>query len=67
MVALAAVVTLFVSHCGMRGGKARRNVVHITIDTLRADYVGCFGAPGARTPELDELAADGTIFTQATS
>ena len=42
----------------------------ITIDTLRADFVGVYGAP-AGTPELDRLAAEGiwveTAFTPTPS
>ena len=37
----------------------------ITIDTLRADHVGCYGDKQVSTPALDGLAADGVRFTQA--
>ena len=37
----------------------------ITIDTLRADHVGCYGYKQVETPALDALAADGVRFTQA--
>jgi arylsulfatase A-like enzyme/Tfp pilus assembly protein PilF len=37
----------------------------ITIDTLRADHVGCYGYKQVSTPALDGLAADGVRFTQA--
>ena len=43
----------------------RRSVVLVTIDTLRADHVGAYGAEGVRTPNLDALAAAGTRFDQA--
>ena len=42
--------------------KAPPNVVLITIDTLRADHVGCYGDHDARTPNLDALAHDGVLF-----
>ena len=42
-----------------------RHVLLITIDTLRADHVGAYGAPGARTPVLDGLARDGVRFERA--
>ncbi len=42
-----------------------RNVVLITIDTLRADHVGAYGSQRARTPALDALAASGTLFERA--
>jgi choline-sulfatase len=41
-----------------------RNVVLVTIDTLRADHVGAYGGR-ARTPALDALAAGGTRFERA--
>jgi choline-sulfatase len=42
-----------------------RNVVVITIDTLRADHVGAYGHHAARTPTLDTLAHAGVRFDQA--
>ena len=44
---------------------AARNVVVITIDTLRADRIGAYGYAAARTPVLDALAAGGTRFDRA--
>src|ERR1043165_8288993 len=44
---------------------ARLNVFLITIDTLRADRVGCYGAKQVKTPNLDAIAAQGVRFTQA--
>jgi Flp pilus assembly protein TadD len=41
--------------------------VLITIDTLRADHVGAYGYARARTPTLDGLAANGTLFERAYS
>jgi tetratricopeptide (TPR) repeat protein len=40
----------------------RWNVVLVTIDTLRADHVGVYGAGRAQTPAIDALAADGVRF-----
>jgi choline-sulfatase len=40
-------------------------VVLITIDTLRADHVGAYGAGLARTPALDRLARRGVRFDAA--
>jgi arylsulfatase A-like enzyme/Flp pilus assembly protein TadD len=37
----------------------------VTLDTLRADRLGCYGHAGAETPALDELASDGVLFEQA--
>ncbi|MGH7789464.1 MAG: sulfatase family protein [Candidatus Binatia bacterium] len=46
------------------GGGARPNVLLITLDTLRADRLGCYGGP-AGTPHIDRLAAEGTLFEDA--
>jgi arylsulfatase A-like enzyme/tetratricopeptide (TPR) repeat protein len=43
----------------------RPNVLLLTIDTLRADRVGAYGARTARTPALDRLAAEGLRATNA--
>ena len=43
----------------------RPNVILITIDTLRADRLGCYGHKGGLTPNLDRLAQNGIRFEQA--
>ena len=45
--------------------KSSPNVVLITIDTLRADHLGCYGYQQIKTPNIDGLAADGALFTRA--
>jgi arylsulfatase A-like enzyme/Flp pilus assembly protein TadD len=45
--------------------RAVRDVVLITIDTLRADAVGFDGNTQGTTPNLDRFAAEGRVFTQA--
>jgi len=45
--------------------KPALNVVLITIDTLRADHVGCYGYKQIKTPNIDGLAADGVRFERA--
>ncbi len=40
------------------------NLVLITLDTTRADHLGAWGWPHARTPNLDALAARGTRFAR---
>ena len=45
----------------------RPNLLLVTIDTLRADHVGVYGASSARTPTLDALAGRGVRFAQAQS
>jgi arylsulfatase len=39
------------------------NVILVTIDTLRADYVHCYGNATMLTPTLDRLASEGVRFS----
>lgn len=48
-------------------GVDRPNVVLITLDTTRADRLGCYGYAPARTPNIDALARRGVLFSQAAS
>lgn len=43
----------------------RWNVLLITIDTLRADKLSCYGGKRIKTPNIDGLARRGTLFTRA--
>ena len=69
--ALIALVLLTCAACGGRNEPAAssipsaRNLVLITIDTLRADRVGAYGYVRARTPAFDAVAKKGARFTHA--
>ena len=39
-----------------------RNVVLISLDTTRADHLGCYGHTGSTTPHIDAVAAEGVLF-----
>jgi len=70
---LIAFLTAFLSHTGTAlsmGTKPKLkkhdyNLLLITIDTLRADHLGCYGYKEIKTPHMDTLASEGVIFTQA--
>jgi choline-sulfatase len=49
------------------GAAAGYNVVVLTLDTTRADHIGCYGYAPAATPRLDGLAARGLRFADAVS
>ncbi len=44
-----------------------RNLLFVVVDTLRADHVGLYGYPRDTTPNLDRLAEDSLVFSQAIS
>lgn len=43
------------------------NIVLITVDTLRPDHLGCYGYKRNTSPNIDKLAKEGVLFTQAIS
>jgi len=47
--------------------KPRWNVLLVTFDTTRADFIGSYGKETANTPTLDGMAARGVLFEQALS
>ncbi len=63
--ALAVALTLL-SGCGRRP-EPPRNLVLVTIDTLRADRLGCYGADDVETPNLDRMAREGAMAERATA
>lgn len=72
LVAAAAAVTTLLGAWWWQSrpapGPAARDlpdVLLVTIDTLRADHLGCYGNRDAATPVLDALAARGVRFADA--
>ncbi len=66
LVPLAA-LALLASGCGRSEEEAEpafRHVILISLDTLRADYLGCYGNAEVRTPAIDALAREGIRFEQ---
>jgi arylsulfatase A-like enzyme len=47
--------------------QSKPNVVLITIDTLRADHLGCYGYKQSTSPNLDRFAKEGVLFQNAYS
>lgn len=46
---------------------ARPNVILVSIDSLRADHMGCYGYGRRTTPNVDALAREGVLFEQHVS
>lgn len=44
---------------------AKRNIILITVDSLCADHLGCYGYPESISPNIDNLARESILFTQA--
>lgn len=65
LLAAAFVVTaVFLLTCQFKKG-SDFNVVLITIDTLRADHLGCYGYARNTSPFIDYLAENGVLFQNA--
>jgi arylsulfatase A-like enzyme/Tfp pilus assembly protein PilF len=50
---------------GLGAESVEPNVVVITIDTLRADHLGCYGDRSIQTPNIDALSRSSARFTHA--
>src|SRR6266508_1756941 len=61
---LGALVALGVNPAQSEKAGAR-NLVLITIDTLRPDHLECYGYKLVRTPRINSLAADGVLVEKA--
>ena len=62
-----AVAALACLACGSAQWPQLRSLVLISIDTLRADRLGCYGYERDTSPHIDGLAAEGVRFTNAAS
>jgi arylsulfatase A-like enzyme len=47
--------------------RSGRGIILISIDTLRADHLGCYGYSVGTSPTIDALAKKGVVFTNAMS
>jgi len=62
---LAGLIVLGSCKSGSPPPSRRLNVLLVTIDTLRADRVGCYGYSKIETPNLDQIARQGVLFENA--
>jgi len=54
-------LALLICGCSPSFHEGPTSVLLVTVDTLRADHVGCYGGK-VPTPHLDRLASEGSIF-----
>jgi len=64
---LCALVAPACSSGSSDAGPAARNLILISVDTLRSDRLGSYGFERGTSPTLDGLARDGVRFTSVTS
>jgi arylsulfatase A-like enzyme len=48
-------------------GRQQGPIILISIDTLRADHLSCYGYAKQTSPQIDRLAADGVLFAHTAS
>jgi choline-sulfatase len=68
----AVLLALLAAGCSSRAPappttQEARHVVLVTIDTLRADRLGCYGSRTVETPRLDAIARDGAMAPRSTA
>lgn len=59
---LIVVAGVWFFHSAAGSSKGIRHVLFISIDTCRADYLGCYGYQHQITPNVDRIAGQGVIF-----
>lgn len=63
-IALTLGTLLLALVCGASAAERPLNVLFIASDDLRPE-LGCYGHPRVKSPNIDRLAAEGTVFTRA--
>lgn len=72
--AVIVAIVLLVVALAVNGGRRlantltppkRPNILLLSIDTLRADHLGCYGGTRVATPNVDRIAAEGALFENA--
>jgi arylsulfatase A-like enzyme len=61
----ALVAALLLHACGEGATRPRPNIILITIDTLRADHLSCYGYHRETSPFIDSIAREALLFSQA--
>ncbi|MGH9453163.1 MAG: sulfatase-like hydrolase/transferase, partial [Terriglobia bacterium] len=67
LLAIASFFLGYISFAAASNTQSQTPVILISIDTLRADHLGCYGYHPTVTPRLDALAEEGTRFARIDS
>jgi len=59
---LLAVSALALACDGSKTARSRPNILLVTLDTMRADYLEPYGAPKGASPQINAIAARGVVF-----
>ena len=62
---IAALLCVASFGCGTSSRSTFDKIILISIDTLRADYLGAYGAPAGLTPAIDAFAESAVVFEDA--
>ena len=62
-----ALLLIFAAACSRESSFQNAPVILISVDTLRADHLPAYGYTRVRTPNIDSLASQATLFEQAYS
>jgi arylsulfatase A-like enzyme len=60
---IGSIALLLLLACGGGEEPLVDSILLVTIDTCRADRIGCYGNASALTPTLDRLASEGVLFS----
>ncbi|UCE43080.1 MAG: sulfatase-like hydrolase/transferase [Candidatus Aminicenantes bacterium] len=58
-------LSVSIGYSRLNKNETRLNILLITIDTLRADRVGCYSKENLQTPNMDAIAEQGVVFKRA--
>jgi len=67
LLVLVIIAILFYRNYEAVSQKPIRNIVFISIDTCRADYLSCYGYKEKTTPCIDKIAEKGVLFSNVIS
>lgn len=67
IIVLVIGILIIVLHITHRNDSAPINILLIAIDALRPDHLGCYGYERDTSPNIDTLASQGMLFSQAIS